>query len=117
MPAAGFDIIDPIIKRIVAAGSRLPLSLPAATCEDKIYTVFKRVTGESEWETFNRRFDLVFGDELRDENGRLQYFRRGEHGMDLVCKYLEAIKPSDALLWELASIKLTRLLNEMEYYM
>ncbi|KAJ7919968.1 hypothetical protein B0H13DRAFT_2319892 [Mycena leptocephala] len=50
--------------------------------------------------TFNRRVDILFGEHVRDSDGRLKYVRRGNLGMDCVVKYLESIH------WESAKIPL-----------
>jgi hypothetical protein len=39
--------------------------------------------------TFNRRFDVVFGNDCKDTAGKLKYLEHGSHGIDLVCTYLE----------------------------
>ncbi|KAF5333038.1 hypothetical protein D9758_017299 [Tetrapyrgos nigripes] len=46
---------------------------------------------ETKWMAFNQLFDRAFGEDTRDDAGRLQYLTRGMHGMDLVNAYLAQV--------------------------
>lgn len=45
--------------------------------------------GKDEWQTFNRRFDTMFGEDCCDKEGRLHHIHRGPHGMAKISGYLE----------------------------
>ena len=63
--------LELLVDKIIALTKILPKSVPEATCKDHIYEVMTTVTGDSLWETFNRRFDILFGEDCRDQEGRL----------------------------------------------
>ena len=70
--------------------------------------------GEVPYETFNRRFDVLFGEDCRDLHGRLHYVRQGKHGMGLVVSYLSKIDWTDFPL-DLVELKLQRLIAELQH--
>ncbi|KAJ7436367.1 hypothetical protein B0H11DRAFT_1936719 [Mycena galericulata] len=59
--------------------------------------------------TFNRRMDVLFGEDLRDAGGRLKYVATGKHGMGAVVKYLKTV-PWAELQCHIARPKLDRLI-------
>ncbi|KAJ7888332.1 hypothetical protein B0H14DRAFT_3127303, partial [Mycena olivaceomarginata] len=66
--------------------------------------------------TFNHRVDILFGEHVRDSDGRLKYVRRGNLGMDCVVKYLESIHWESAKIpFDLARGKLARIADELGY--
>jgi hypothetical protein len=62
------------IQKIVYLSHRLPFKVALATKTDKIYTVFTRPEGESQWNTFNKCFDAVFGEDCRDHTTKKHHF-------------------------------------------
>ena len=68
--------IKGVIDKIIKLGSQLPDAVPIGTQDDKLWTVMN-MHEEDPWQTFNRRFDIVFGENCRDKNGRLYHLRRG----------------------------------------
>ncbi len=109
-----------LISELKDLASRLPKTVPTGKMTDKLYRTIAYARGEDEWVTFNRRFDILFGEDCRDEAGRLHQIRRGAHGMDLVCEYLSELmtKPSSetrVLDYELMKVKLTRVVEEMRH--
>ncbi|KAJ6599829.1 hypothetical protein DFH09DRAFT_1271440 [Mycena vulgaris] len=96
-------IID-LVKKIAKLTLFLPETVPLATEEDDIPRRIFELEGEygTVASTFNRRVDILFGEHVRDSDGRLTYVRRGNLGMDCVVKYLESIH------WESAKISLDR---------
>jgi hypothetical protein len=66
-------------------------------------------------ETFNK-FDAMFGDDCGNSVGRLQYIRRGKHGLGLVCSYLSSVDWADDFSLDIVEIKLQRLLAELEQF-
>ncbi|KAH7904802.1 hypothetical protein BJ138DRAFT_1119065 [Hygrophoropsis aurantiaca] len=106
-----------LIENIVSLSIGLPPSVPIATTEDRIYHVMQNVSGDDAWQTFNRRFDILFGEDCRDVDGRMHHIRQGpSHGMGAVCAYLKSIDLSNtSLLHDLMEIKLTRLAEEIVY--
>jgi hypothetical protein len=57
--------------------------------------VIKNVNEDDPWQSFNRNFDLLFGEDCRDEKGSLQNIRRGRYGMGAVCAYLKRINTEE----------------------
>lgn len=104
-----------LIQGIIALAHKLPDTIPDATKEDVICTAMK-TTGDTDWETFNRRFDAVFGDDCRDADGRLKYLRRGRLGLTAVCSYLQRVPDQKGMPLDLVNIKLERLLDELKFY-
>lgn len=106
-----------LITQIDSLISALPETIPEATKDDIIYTAMK-ANGDTPFETFNRRMDAIIGEDLRDEQGRLRYLRRGRHGLKAVCAYLERIMDSDqpGMQYALMDIKLERLIAELKFY-
>ncbi|KAJ7834467.1 hypothetical protein B0H14DRAFT_3709394 [Mycena olivaceomarginata] len=64
--------------------------------------------------TFNRRMDILFGEDCRNDQGRLRNILRGAAGMPLVVKYLQKIEWSE-IEAELARPKLDRIIKELEF--
>ncbi|KAJ7803870.1 hypothetical protein B0H13DRAFT_1931102 [Mycena leptocephala] len=81
-------IID-LVKKIAKLTLFLPETVPLATEEDDIPRRIFELEGEDGTvpRTFNRRVDILFGEYVRDSDGRLRYVRRGNLGMDCVVKY------------------------------
>ncbi|KAF8214358.1 hypothetical protein K438DRAFT_1956438 [Mycena galopus ATCC 62051] len=61
----------------------------------------------------NRRMDILFAESCRDNDGRLYYVRRGKLGMALLVQYLREVEWSEVPA-DLATIKLTRIITELE---
>ena len=117
--AAGFEkkleVVD-LITEITQLSARLPVTVLEGEPTDKLYHVFTVVVAEDEWSTFNRRFDVVFGEDCRNAEGRLGHIRCGQYGMDAVCTYLAAVCSSQSSLpYDLMSEKLRRLVKELQH--
>ncbi|KAK6987996.1 hypothetical protein R3P38DRAFT_2573971, partial [Favolaschia claudopus] len=106
------------IKQIAHLARRLPEYVPEASPEDnKIHHTLTKLAGidNSVWGSFNRKFDILFGEDVR-VNGRLKYVRRGEQGMTLVADYLSGLDwKSSHYIVDLALPKLERIVAEMQY--
>ncbi|KAJ7832586.1 hypothetical protein B0H13DRAFT_2289066 [Mycena leptocephala] len=110
-------IID-LVKKIAKLTLFLPETVPLATEEDDIPRRIFELEGEdgTVTSTFNRRVDILFGEHVRDSDGRLKYVRRGNLGMDCVVKYLESIHWETAKIpLDLAQGKLARIADELDY--
>ena len=103
------------IQKVVYMGKCLPSTVALATEEDVVYRAFTSAEGESQWHTFNKWFDAVFGEDCRDANTKkLHLIRRGANGMELVSGYLESLNLTDPELpLDLMLEKLARLNNEL----
>jgi hypothetical protein len=101
--------------------SLLPSSVPLATKNDEIFRIFTKIPipddPEDQWPVFNRRMDILFGEDVRNTNGRLANVVRGPLGMDLVMDYLSKAVTARYLLWEPVQLKLERLINELQWIM
>jgi hypothetical protein len=76
----------------------------------------RAIVTSTAYETFNKCFDAMFGDDCRNSVGRLQYIRRGKRGLGLVCLYLSSIDWADDFPLNIVEIKLQRLLAELEQF-
>ncbi|KAK7007345.1 hypothetical protein R3P38DRAFT_3597666 [Favolaschia claudopus] len=111
-----------LIKQMRRLAGLLPDSVPEGSLETeddkKIFHVTSQVHGidNTVLGTFNRRFNILFGEDTRDNDGRLKYMRRGPMGMDLVLKYLDSIHWQTAQIpLDLAKLKLGRVVAELTY--
>lgn len=110
--------IKALLENLPSLCNGLPSSVPLATKDDDIYRIITDVNGEDTWQTFNRRFDLLFAEDCRDVNGRLDKIRRGPLGMNNVCKYLKSIDlKTPGLFHDLMVKKLERVVQEVVYLM
>src|SRR5260221_1033134 len=80
--------IGSLVKEINTLSNTLADSVPKGSKDDKIWTVMNTEERDSPHETFNRRFDVLFGEDCRDEDGRLHHIRQGKLGMGFVVMYL-----------------------------
>jgi hypothetical protein len=107
-----------LVKKIAKLTVFLPETVPLATEEDDILRRIFKLEGEDGTvaSTFNRRVDILFGEHVRDSDGRLKYMRRGHLGMDCVVKYLESIHWVSAKIpLNLAQGKLAKIADELDY--
>ena len=102
------------VSEIKVLCSELPMTVQNGSNRCKINQVLSLKEGESAWQTFNQRFNALFGEDCRDAASRLCHIRRGEFGMDKVNTYLSSIK-FDGMPLDLVTIKLNRLKTELEY--
>ena len=83
--------IKTLIKSIITLSNSLPLAVQQGTKEDKIWTVMNTEECETAYETFNRHFDAMFGEDCQDDTGHLQYVCKEKFGLGRVCSYLSKI--------------------------
>ncbi|KAF4611808.1 hypothetical protein D9613_004630 [Agrocybe pediades] len=118
MPLPDFKVFTAKLDKLKELIKKLPSTVLRASEEDRISQVFKSIPVEKDiakhWEIFNRRMDSLFGSELRNEKGRLLNFKKGPLGLDLVIAYIDECVGSGTLQWDLAAIKVDRLVNECE---
>ncbi|KAJ7736085.1 hypothetical protein B0H16DRAFT_1466791 [Mycena metata] len=110
-------IID-LVKKIAKLTLFLPETVPLATEEDDIPRRIFELEGKDGTvaSTFNRRVDILFGEHVRDSDGRLKYVRRGNLGTDCVVTYFESIHwESSKIPLDLAQGKLARIADELDY--
>ncbi|KAF8888702.1 hypothetical protein CPB84DRAFT_1461956 [Gymnopilus junonius] len=102
---------------------KLPSIIPLAKETDRINEIFNKipVPGPANNDpditvssVFNRRMDILFGEDVRDGNGRLKYILRGKFGMDMVTEYFSSSLATGALSLGTAMVKLERLVKELE---
>ena len=105
---AGVLIVD--IKK---HSQELPATVPVAQKDGEIHQTIIKTHGEDHWETFNRRLDILFGEDSRDKaTKRLNNIQRGKYGMQTVCTYLSTIDvDAKWFLAEAANVK--RIYNEL----
>ncbi|KAJ7624110.1 hypothetical protein DFH06DRAFT_1446385, partial [Mycena polygramma] len=107
--------MDALVDRIDTLSRALPNSVETAARDGHVHHVMSLEGHDGNApSTFNRRMDLLFGEDLRDSSGRLQHVRRGKHGMALVVTYLKSIQWGDMLI-DIATIKLERIIAELEF--
>ena len=116
-PAANMPSILDIqvsVSEIKVLCSELLMTVQNGSNQCKINQVLSLEEGESVWQTFNQRFDVLFGEDCRDAAGWLCHIHHGEFGMDKVNMYLSSIK-FNGMPPDLVTIKLNRLKTELEY--
>ncbi|KAF6743232.1 hypothetical protein DFP72DRAFT_859159 [Ephemerocybe angulata] len=116
-PANAFTIFKSHIATLQALEKSLPSQVPVGKKVGQIGTVFKNIpesTNPTEhWGIFNRRMDALYGEDLRKE-GDLPNIVRGKWGIRAVCEYLERCVDAGSLSWDIAILKTTRLIGEVE---
>lgn len=108
--------IESVVGQIEKLGKSLPASIPEGNKNDKIYNIMSTANGSTLWETFNRRFDVLFGEDCRGPDGRLLHVRRGRLGIQKVSAYLSRVGHEDAMkpFYDIMMIKLERLQQELD---
>jgi hypothetical protein len=104
-----------LVKDITTLSNVLPPSIPQSTKSDKIWNVMKVEERDTAHETFNMRFDAMFGEDCRDSGGRLHHISRGKFGIGCICSYLAKIDWSDHFPLDLVEIKLQHIITELRY--
>jgi hypothetical protein len=107
------ETIKQLVREISALSTSLSDAVPKGSKDDKIVSVMNTKEGDTAHETFNRRFDVLFGEDCRDSHGRLYHVRQGKLGMGLVVSYLSKIDWTDFPL-DLVELKLQRLKAELQ---
>jgi hypothetical protein len=106
--------IKSLVKDIGALCTNLSDAVPKASKSDKIWTVMSSDECDIPHESFNRRFDALFGEDCRDTNGRLHYIRQGKFGMGIIVAYLSRINWAADFPLDLVELKLQRLITELK---
>ena len=91
MPTITMTDIKALVKEITMLSNGLPSSIQTGTKEDKIWRVKNADGGDTAHETFNKRFNAIFGEDCCDSSGCLLHIRKGKHGLGLICSYLSQI--------------------------
>ncbi|KAJ7331344.1 hypothetical protein DFH08DRAFT_881436 [Mycena albidolilacea] len=107
---AAKPILD-LIKKIGKLSALLPETVPEAPADDDIHRIITRVEHPDGTvaATFNRRLDILFGEDTRSSDGRLKNILWGIMGWDSI-HWESAVIPFD-----LTEPKLTRVADELEY--
>jgi len=120
-PLAAYKDFFTKVTNLTALAKSIPETVPLATKDDEIYRISEKFPlpeqMSEDWEIFNRRMDILFGENVRDGNGRLSNLRRGPYGMDLVIEYLLQVTERGFLLWEAALVKVERIIKEITLLM
>jgi hypothetical protein len=103
------DIVNAaaLIVAIKDLSLKLLETVPVAQKDGEIYRIITQVDGEGPWQTFNRRLDILFGEDCRDEQGNLKNIERGKYGLGAVCKYLNTVDVNAS--WFLAAPAVAKL--------
>ena len=107
--------VKQLIKDISNLSCSLSDAIPKGSKDDKIWSVMNTAEGDVPHETFNRRFDALFGEDCRDSSGHLHHVRQGKLGMGLVISYLSKIDWTGFPL-DLVELKLQRLIAELRHH-
>lgn len=113
--------ITSLINQIDSLCPNLPKSIPKAPANGEIRRILTEVHGHdtgaaAHASTFVRRMDLLFGVSIRNAEGRMTYVQRGKAGIPLVVEYWRSIDwQADGVPLAPATVKLTQVLNEMQY--
>ena len=65
------ETVKSLVKEITTLANSLSDAVLKGTKDDKIWSVMNTTEGDIPHETFNRRFDALFGEDCRDIGGRL----------------------------------------------
>ena len=118
MPLPNYGNFSQKLNLLKGLARQLPSTVPLATKDDCIVEVFTSIpvseNPTDHWEIFNRRMNALFGNELRNSDGRLLNIKRGAFGIDLVLKYFDDATSKGTLDWDLAAIKVDRLITEFQ---
>ena|SRR5229473_4250549 len=106
--------IKHLLKDISALSNTLSDAVPKGSKDNKIWSVLNTKEGDIPHETFNHRFDALFGEDCRDSGGRLLHVRQGKLGMGLVISYLSKIDWAAGFPLDLVELKLQRLVTELK---
>lgn len=94
-------------------------ALPKGTEKGKIWTSLSRTKRDDDtWETFNKLCNTLWGENLRDEAGRLPNMETGKYGLNGVANYMKRVlvlKPMNAV-HDAVMVKLVRLKDELTHY-
>lgn len=103
-----------LVKEISTLSTSLLDSVLNGSKDDKIWSVMNTEELDTPHETFNRRFDAMFGEDCRNSDGQLHYVRQGKLGMGLVVSYLSKINWATGFPLDLVELKLQRLVTELK---
>jgi hypothetical protein len=102
-----------LVKEIGSLSNTLADSVLKASKEDKIWSVMNSEECDTPFETLNRRFDALFGEDCCDSDGHMLYVCQGKLGTGLVVLYLSKVNWTGFPL-DLVEIKLQRLVTELK---
>jgi len=106
--------IKQLIKEINVLSNSLSDVVLKGSKDDKIWSVMNTKEGDTPHETFNHRFDALFGEDCHDSGGCLHYVHQGKLGMGLVSSYLSKINWTTGFPLDLVELKLQHLITELK---
>ena len=116
-PLAAYKDFFMKFTNLTALAKYIPETVPLATKDDKIYHIFEKFPlpeqMSEDWEIFSQCMDILFGENVCNGNGHLSNLRHGPYRMDLVIKYLLQVMKRGFLLWEVALVKVERIIKEI----
>jgi hypothetical protein len=114
MSSTSVATIRLLVKEISTLSTSFLDSVPKGSKDDKIWSVMNTDELDTPHETFNRRFDAMFGEDCRNSDGHLHYVRQGKLGMGLVVPYLSKINWTTGFPLDLVELKLQHLVTELK---
>ena len=114
-----FQVFTALNKELTSLVESLPTSVPNAKATSRTITVFTSIPVPKNplelWEVFDRRFNALFGEDLRDvKTKRLPNIQQGKHGLGLVLTYIRDMIGAGTLDWGTAIPKMQRLVDELK---
>ena len=109
------ETVKQLVKQIGALSSSLSDAIPKGSKDDKIWSVMNTKEGDTPHETFNRWFDVLFGEDCRDSDGRLHHIHQGKLGMGLIIAYLSKIDWIQGFPLDLVELKLQCLIHDLKH--
>ena len=103
-----------LVKEINSLSSSLSDLVPKGSKDDKIWSVMNTDECDTPHETFNRQFDVMFGEDCCDSDGHLCHVHQGKFGMGLIVSYLLKINWSIGFTLDLVHLKLQHLVTELK---
>ncbi|KAJ4474614.1 hypothetical protein C8J55DRAFT_562436 [Lentinula edodes] len=109
------------VRLLSALIKGLPDHVPLASTESRISEIFKKVPEplptadpDEHWTTFNRRMELLYGNDVHGADCKLLNITQGPFGMGLVVGYIQSAVEAGHLLWEAALPKFARLVTGVQ---
>lgn len=117
LPDPARTFVEEQVRVLISLLPSLPASVKLATKDDNISRIFTSIPvpndPDLQWPVFNRRMDILFGEDVRDDKGRLLNVMRGPFGIGMVMDYVQQAVRAGYLLWEPVTPKLDRLIKEI----
>lgn len=101
------------LARLKVLFTQLPPSIPEGERKGAIHQVLNNIHTANGWESFNTKFDTLFGVSTINADGTLKNLTRGPKGAGLVMRALEHFLSQEGMP-DIAWLKVDRLIDACE---